>query len=108
MKLIFAIVNNDDGQIVAAQLIKSGFHITKMASTGGFLRKGNHTFITAVQDDEVEKVIEIIKNYSQKRTYTAPADIVAAASLGGNVTPIQVTMGGATIFVTNIERFERI
>lgn len=108
MKLIFAIVNNDDGQIVAAQLIKSGFHITKMASTGGFLRKGNHTFITAVQDDEVDKVIEIIKNYSQKRTYTAPADIVTAASLGGNVTPIQVTMGGATIFVTNIERFERI
>ena len=61
MKLIFAIVNNDDGAIVSAQLIKQGIHVTKMASTGGFLKKGNHTFITAVEDDEVEKVIDIIR-----------------------------------------------
>ena len=108
MKLIFAIVNNDDGAIVSAQLIKQGIHVTKMASMGGFLKKGNHTFITAVEDDEVEKVIEIIRNYSKKRTYSAPADVISAASLGGSVTPIQVTIGGATVFVANIERFERI
>lgn len=108
MKLIFAVVNNDDGPIVSAQLIKSGIHVTKMASTGGFLKKGNHTFITAVEDEDVDKVIEIIRNYSKKRTYSAPADVVSTAAIGGSMTPIQVTIGGATVFVANIERFERI
>ena len=108
MKLIFAIINNDDGAIVSAQLIQAGIQVTKMASTGGFLKKGNQTFITAVEDEEVDKVIDIIKNYSKKRTYSAPADIATAASLGGTVMPIQISIGGATVFVANIERFERI
>lgn len=108
MKLIFAIVNNDDASAVTAQLIKKGFHVTKMASTGGFLKKGNNTFITAVEDGQVDEVIETIKKYSKKRTYTASSDVVTSASIGGDVAPIQVTIGGATVFVTNIERFERI
>lgn len=108
MKLIFAIVNNDDGPVVSAELIKQGFHVTKMASTGGFLKKGNNTFITAVEDEEVDKVFEIIKKYSKQRKYTAPVDIISSANLGGNMTPIEVTIGGATVFVANIERFERV
>lgn len=108
MKLIFAIVNNDDAPIVSAELIKEGFHLTKLASTGGFLKKGNHTFITAVEDEEIEKAIGIIKKYSKKRKYSAPADIVSSATLGGGMMPIEVTIGGATVFVTNIEHFERM
>ncbi len=108
MKLIFAIINNDDGPIVSAELIKAGFQVTKMASTGGFLKKGNNTFITAVEDEQVDKVIEIIKNYSRKRTFTTAADVLASANMGVGMTPIQVSVGGATVFVANIERFERI
>ena len=108
MKLIFAIINNDDSPIVTSELIKKNIHITKMASTGGFLKKGNHTFITAVEDNEVDEVIDIIKKYSKKRTYSAPADIVASAAMGGGVAPVQITIGGATVFVANIERFERV
>ena len=108
MKLVFAIVNNDDGPIVVAELIKKGYHVTKIASTGGFLKKGNHTFITAVEDTEVEDVIEIIKKYSKKRKYTAPVDAVTAAAIGGGLAPIEITIGGATVFVTNIEHFERV
>ncbi|MBQ7896906.1 MAG: cyclic-di-AMP receptor [Clostridia bacterium] len=108
MKLIFAIINNDDGPIVSAELIKEGFHVTKMASTGGFLKKGNNTFITAVEDEQVDTVIDIIKKYSKKRKYTAPVDIISSATLGGSMTPIEVTIGGATVFVANIERFERV
>ena len=108
MKLIFAIINNDDGPIVSAQLIKAGIHVTKMASTGGFLKKGNNTFIMAVEDNEVEQVIDIIKKFSKKRKYNAPVDVVSAANLGSTMTPIEVTIGGATVFVANIERFERV
>lgn len=108
MKLIFAIINNDDAPVVSAELIKENFHVTKMASTGGFLKKGNNTFITAVKDEEVDKVIEIIKKYSKKRKYNAPVDIISSAALGGSMAPIEVTIGGATVFVLDIEHFERV
>ena len=108
MKMVFAIVNNDDSSIVNSQLVKSGFHVTKLASTGGFLKKGNTTFILGVEDEKVEIVKEIIHRYSKKRTYTTPLDVVSSASLGGAMTPIEVTVGGATIFVMNIEHYESI
>jgi uncharacterized protein YaaQ len=106
MKMIFAVVNNDDGAVVNAQLIKSGFHVTKLASTGGFLKKGNITFIVGTDDDKVEEVVDIIRRYSKKRTYTTPLDVVSSAALGGAMTPIEVTVGGATIFVMNVEHFD--
>lgn len=108
MKMIFAVVNNDDGSVVNAQLIKAGFQVTKLASTGGFLKKGNTTFIVGVEDDKVEEVKEVIHRYSKKRTYTTPLDVVSSATLGGAMTPIEVTVGGATIFVMNVEHFEHI
>jgi uncharacterized protein YaaQ len=64
MKMIFSVVNNDDGAVVNAQLIKAGFHVTKLASTGGFLKKGNTTFILGVEDEKVETAVDIIKRYS--------------------------------------------
>ncbi|MBR5460462.1 MAG: cyclic-di-AMP receptor [Clostridia bacterium] len=108
MKMIFSVVNNDDGAVVNAQLIKAGFHVTKLASTGGFLKKGNTTFILGVEDEKVDTAVDIIKRYSKKRTYTTPLDVVSSATLGGAMTPIEVTVGGATIFIMNIEHFESI
>ena len=108
MKMIFAVVNNDDGAVVNAQLIKAGFHVTKLASTGGFLKKGNTTFILGVEDEKVDGAVDIIKRYSKKRTYTTPLDVVSSATLGGAMTPIEVTVGGATIFIMNIEHFASI
>lgn len=108
MKLIFAIINNDDGAIVAAELIKAGFQITKMASTGGFLKRGNTTFMSAVENEKVDEVIDIIRRYSEKRTFVGTNSIPHAEGVGVGVTPVQISVGGATIFVTNIERFERI
>ena len=108
MKMIFAVVNNDDGAVVNAQLIKGGYQVTKLASTGGFLKKGNTTFIMGVEDEKVDSVVDIIRRYSKKRTYTTPLDVVSSATLGGAMTPIEVTVGGATIFIMNIEHFEHI
>lgn len=108
MKMIFSVVNNDDAAVVNAQLVKAGVQVTKLASTGGFLKKGNTTFITGVEDEKVEGVVDIIRRYSKKRTYTTPLDVVSAASLGGTMMPIEVTVGGATIFILNVEHFEHI
>ena len=107
MKLLLAIVNNDDANYVNTGLSKSGFIATKIASTGGFLMSGNTTFMIGVNDEDVDKVMEIISHFSKKRTVPLPADPVCnPASL--STVSAKVTVGGATVFVLNIERFEHI
>lgn len=96
MKLIFAIVNNDDSHSVSSSLTQ-----------GGFLMSGNTTFMICSQDDQVDNVIDIISKHSHKRQQFVPN----SASYGlSNYTsfPVEVSVGGATIFVTNIERFEKV
>ena len=110
MKLILAIVANDDGPMVTDQLNRAGLHTTKIASTGGFLSSGNTTFITGVEDERVDEVIEIIKGYSRKRTQPVPADMSGSVKMPGNAanTFSKVLVGGATIFVLNIESFTQV
>lgn len=107
MKLIFAIVSNDDSSKVAKELTKAKISVTKLATTGGFLMAGNTTFIIGTDDDKVEDVIAIIGKHSKKRTQMVPS----SASYGvGMYTsfPVEVQVGGATIFVMNVERFEKL
>lgn len=106
MKLIIAIVNNDDSSSVSSALTKSGYSVTKLATTGGFLKAGNSTFLIGVDNDKVERVLEIIRKYSSKRIQTMPD--LAAYSGDFAPMPIEVTVGGATVFVTDVERFEKL
>ncbi len=109
MKLIMAIVNNDDGPMITAQLNKKGVYTTKIASTGGFLSAGNMTFISGVEDERVDEVIEVIKAYSRKRTQPVPNLDVPAGQVGSSaMSPAQVLVGGGTIFVLNVESFTRV
>lgn len=107
MKLILAIVSNDDTGSVIKALAKEKFQTTKLATTGGFLSKGNSTLITGCEDDDVQKVLDIIGSQSKKRTEivptTAPFDSSEIISA-----PIEVTVGGATVFVLNVEQFYKI
>ena len=107
MKLIFAIVSNDDSSRVSKELTKNRFSVTRLATTGGFLMAGNTTFLIGTDDDKLDEVISIIGKHSKKRTQMVPS----SASYGvGMYTsfPVEVQVGGATIFVTNIERFEKL
>lgn len=106
MKLVLAIVNSDDGPMVTAQLNKRGVYTTKIASTGGFLSVGNMTFISGVEDEKVEEVIEVIKAYSRKRTQPVPAMITNQIP-AGFVNQAEVLVGGATIFVLDVQQFTR-
>ncbi len=107
MKLIMAIVSNDDSSKVQSALTKEKFQVTRLATTGGFLMAGNTTFICGTDDDKVDEVVEIIAKHSKKRTHMVPS----SASYGvGMYTsfPVEVQIGGATIFITNVERFEKV
>ena len=106
MKMIFAIVNNDDAGDVMKSLAKEHIPVTKLASTGGFLMKGNTTFISGVEDDKVDGVISAIKKHCRTRTQMMPVGY-AQYNPGMAPYPVEVTIGGATIFVVDIEHYEK-
>lgn len=107
MKLVLAIINHDDANAVTRSLTEKGFSSTKLATTGGFLMAGNVTVLIGVDDEKVQNVIDIIHEHSHSRKQIIPAS--TEMSYGYYPTmPVEVTVGGATIFVVDIERFERV
>ena len=107
MKLIFAIVGSEDSGKVSSALTKAGFSVTKLATTGGFLMSGNTTFLIGTEDDKVDEVIAVIGKHSKKRTQMVPASSSYGVGLYSSF-PVEVTIGGATIFVLDVERFEKV
>ena len=107
MKLITAIVNKEDSEHVCNELIKAGFSVTRLSTTGGFLMAGNMTLMIGTEDEKVDSCIDLIAQCCKKRTEIVPS----TTSYGMGVAtayPLQVTVGGATVFVTNVERFEKL
>lgn len=106
MKLIIAIVQDDDEITLNQSFQEAHFRATKLSSTGGFLRSGNTTFMIGVEDDKVRQVLSIIRDCSKKRQQYVPLptnydiDYDMAQTL-----PIQVEVGGATVFVLPVEGF---
>ncbi len=97
MKLIQAIVHNDDADAVVNALLAQGFRATRMGSTGGFLRAGNTTIVSGVEEGQVDEVLNIIKQNVKSRLYT-PAYPQAE----------KVEVSGAIVFVMKVERLERL
>ncbi|MFZ5985706.1 MAG: cyclic-di-AMP receptor [Bacillota bacterium] len=109
MKLVFAIVHDEDGHKVMSELNDNGFSVTKLCSTGGFLRAGNTTLLVGVEKEKIDLVIDIIKNKSKSRKQVVNTPIAPVGL--GNVfmsNPVEVVVGGATIFVIDVERFEKV
>ena len=107
MKMVIAVVNSDDSNAVMRALTKNGYSATKLATTGGFLMMGNTTFLIGIDEEKVDDVISLISSHSKKRKQVMPA----ATSYGVGMydpLPIEVTVGGASIFVMDIERFEKV
>ena len=107
MKLVLAIVNNDDSYSVSSSLTKAHFQATKLATTGGFLMAGNTTFIIGVQESRVEECIKVIKENSERRSQVVPS--APPFDMGFYTSfPLEVTVGGATIFVLDVEQFRKV
>ncbi|WP_209125704.1 cyclic-di-AMP receptor [Alkalihalobacillus sp. BA299] len=108
MKLIIAVVQDKDSNRLSEALVKTEYRATKLASTGGFLKAGNTTFLIGIDDENVDEVLEIIKDNCKSRE-----QLVAPISpMGGNADsyvpyPVEVQIGGATVFVLPVEQFEQ-
>mgnify|MGYP000862255479 CR=1 FL=1 len=107
-KLILAIVSNDDSSKVSSRLNNEGFSVTRLATTGGFLMSGNTSLLIGTDDQNLDRVLDLIKTNCKKRSRMVPSS--GAYGMGGMHAPlpVEVSVGGATVFVLDIERFEKI
>ena len=107
MKLVFGIINRDDRDALRQALMNAGYQATIVATTGGFLREGNATFMVGVEDAHVPDVLAIMKETCHTRTRTVypTPPLVEMAPLISE--PIDVQVGGAVVFVLNVEEFQR-
>lgn len=106
MKMIIAIVQDEDSSRLISNLMNEGYSVTKLATTGGFLRAGNTTLLMGVNDDKLDGAIKIIEKVCKSRKQIAPSPSPIAGGTGAYVPyPIEVMVGGATVFVMDVEHF---
>ena len=111
MKLIIAIVQDEDSSRLLSDLMQHGIGVTKLATTGGFLRSGNTTLLIGVSDDRLEETVSLIEHIckSRKRLTATSASLGTVSSGSGYASfPVEVTVGGATLFVLTVDEFRKI
>ncbi|HJA22705.1 MAG: cyclic-di-AMP receptor [Limosilactobacillus coleohominis] len=102
MKMIMAIVQPKDSNRVRDALAKNKIGVTKLATSGGFLHEGNTTFIIVVKDERVDEALEIIKaNAKTRQEYMTPNAYIDNAA---NSVPVNVQVGGATVFILPVDQ----
>lgn len=105
MNLIVAIVNKDDASALTVKLNKSGFMSTKLSTTGGFLKTGNVTFLLGVEDEKVDSCLKIMEECCAKRNQTVNIASGHYAEQFFTSLPVEIPVGGATVFIVDVERF---
>lgn len=107
MKLVIAVVQDQDSDRAIKALNEAGHRVTRVASTGGFFSVGNTTLLCGVDECCVGEVIDILKTTCERRTRLIPAgpNIVESAAMMGAF--VEVEVGGAAVFVLNVEHFEQ-
>ncbi|MGM9684459.1 MAG: cyclic-di-AMP receptor [Eubacteriales bacterium] len=108
MKLMIAIINNDDSVRAAAELNSAGFFVTKLSTTGGFLMVGNTTLLIGTDDADVPRAKEILQKTCATRKHVASSINSLGRGMKNNSLPDEVTVGGATIFVLSVDESTKL
>jgi uncharacterized protein YaaQ len=108
MKLIVAIVQAYDTDRLLRTVTSAGFRVTRIQSTGGFLRAGNSTVLMGVEDDRVRECLDLINSSSRSRVETVPDELEAHVFELTGADIASVAVGGAVVFVLPVTRYERI
>lgn len=109
MRLVIAMVQDQDVNRLLGVLTEHGYYATKLASTGGFLRLGNTTLLIGIDEDKVREVVDLIKEtcHSRKQLMTPLASV--GRSMNNYIPePVEVSVGGATIFVVKVQEFVKV
>jgi uncharacterized protein YaaQ len=106
LKLVIIIASDADAEKLTRKLVEQGYPATKVSSTGGFLRKGNATILSGVEANEVDGIISMVRAECYARTEYVPVQTLPFFGEGSVLQePIEVRVGGAIVFVVNVERF---
>ena len=109
VKLVVAIVHNEDAGALVDALLDKEYRATRLHSSGGFLKQSNATIILGVEDAQVDAVIGIVRDTCHARTQVVnPMPPIMEPGEFFMPYPLEVEVGGATVFVLPVERFERI
>lgn len=111
MKLIYAIIRDEDAGKTVKSLNENKFSVTKLISSGGFLRSGNTTLMIGTDDEKVPEVMKILKKECAKRTeveVAMPYIADGTTMMNYSYVPIKAEVGGATVFVVDVAEFHKI
>jgi uncharacterized protein YaaQ len=109
MKLVAAIVHAEDAGALVDALLEKEYRATRLNSSGGFLKQGNATIIIGVEDDQVDAVLTLISaNCHARKQFVNPMPPIMEPGEFYMPYPVEVEVGGATVFVLPVERFERL
>ena len=108
MKLIIAIVQDEDSSKLLSKLMQKGFGVTKLATTGGFLRAGNTTLLIGVDDCKLDGAMHVIEKVCRSRKQVASAPTQMSPGMSSFPPyPVEVMVGGATVFQLSVEQFKK-
>jgi uncharacterized protein YaaQ len=108
VKLIISIVHREDADGLLKALTDAGHKATLVSTTGGFLREGNATIYVGTDKEKVEEVLGLIKRNCHTRTrYVSPLAPLTEPSEFYIPEPVEVEVGGATVFVLDVQRHEK-
>ena len=108
MKLVLAIVQDDDAIDLIEELTDKNYRVTKLATTGGFLKSGNTTLMIGVEEKVVKDVVKVIEDVCKKRKEMVSTPTPSTIGSGSGMYmpyPIEVEVGGATVFVLDVYKF---
>jgi uncharacterized protein YaaQ len=108
MKLVLAIIQNEDEDALTEAMEVEGFSVTRIGSSGGFLRANNVTLMTAVEDNQVQRVLELLGKHCERRTKHLHPWVPSMEARERSLGAIPVEVGGAAVFILNLERIEKV
>ena len=109
MKLVVAIVQKEDAGKLLDALTEKGHRATRINTAGGFLKEGNATVLVGVEDTKVDEVLSVLETSCNTRTqYINPLPPVMEPGEFYMPYPVEVQVGGATVFVLSVDRYERL
>jgi uncharacterized protein YaaQ len=108
VKLIVAIVQDRDADQVVAALTSAKLRVTRVGSTGGFLQQGNTTLFIGVEVLQMDAAIDLLRQNCRRREMFVPLALGATDQAFSLQNHIEVEVGGATVFVLDVERFEQV
>jgi uncharacterized protein YaaQ len=109
MQLVVAIVQAEDAAGLVGALVARGIGVTRIDTAGGFLKAGNATILSGIREERLREALEAIRGNCRTRTQLATVLPAFPGPEGVYLPePLEVEVGGATVFLLDVEEVVRL